>query len=122
MDGTKMFNREVDLPVILLSSVSVSSAFSGDRSPEARDITDQLFSRLPAVAAVVASCCCCLPELSFRTIPPVPPPPPLTAPAEPKDNLSLFPDLSEMSLGGPVSDVAEIFSSSNSIGPTQRTR
>ena len=37
----------------------------------------------------------------------------------PRESLSLLlPDLSEMSLGGPVCDVTEIFSSSNSMGPT----
>lgn len=43
-------------------------------------------------------------------------PPPMELP--PRESLSLLlPDLSEMSLGGPVCELTEIFSSSNSMGP-----
>ena len=43
-------------------------------------------------------------------------PPPIELP--PRESLSLLlPDLSEMSLGGPVCEFTEIFSSSNSMGP-----
>ena len=43
-------------------------------------------------------------------------PPPMEFP--PRESLSLLlPDLSEMSLGGPVCEFTEIFSSSNSMGP-----
>ena len=43
-------------------------------------------------------------------------PPPMEFP--PRESLSLLlPDLSEMSLGGPVCELTEIFSSSNSMGP-----
>lgn len=65
------------------------------------------------------------PELSFRTIEtPVPELVTLlalVAPAEFRDALSLFADLSDISLGGPVTEVTDIFSSSNSIGPENMT-
>lgn len=63
----------------------------------------------------------CLPELSLRAMPELPLP--LMAPAELSETLSLLPDLSEMSLGGPRGLVGrppeanDALSSSNSMGP-----